>query len=100
MYVVQRTCRARMVGDIAPWFVVLSYNFFVAFLWSLKSGQYDDLDGAAVAFFPTTTLLRATSPHAESSNVTTIDDGSSGSDAIRKPSSRHISSIIVFSRST
>jgi len=29
MYVVQRTCRARMVGDIAPWFVVLGYNFFI-----------------------------------------------------------------------
>ena len=28
-YVVQRTCRARMVGDIAPWFVVLGYNFFI-----------------------------------------------------------------------
>ena len=29
LYVVQRTCRARMVGDIAPWFVVLGYNFFI-----------------------------------------------------------------------
>ena len=29
MYVVQRTCRARLVGDIAPWFVVLGYNFFI-----------------------------------------------------------------------
>src|SRR5262249_57924387 len=29
MYVVQRTCRARMVGDIAPWFVVLGFNFFI-----------------------------------------------------------------------
>jgi cytochrome c oxidase cbb3-type subunit 1 len=28
-YVVQRTCRARLAGDIAPWFVVLGYNFFV-----------------------------------------------------------------------
>jgi cytochrome c oxidase cbb3-type subunit 1 len=28
-YVVQRTCRARMVGDIAPWFVVLGYNLFI-----------------------------------------------------------------------
>src|SRR4029450_2487455 len=27
--VVQRTCRARLVGDIAPWFVVLGYNFFI-----------------------------------------------------------------------
>ena len=29
IYVVQRTCRARMVGYIAPWFVVLGYNFFI-----------------------------------------------------------------------
>jgi cytochrome c oxidase cbb3-type subunit 1 len=29
LYVVQRTCRARLVGEIAPWFVVLGYNFFI-----------------------------------------------------------------------
>ncbi|MDR3461107.1 MAG: cytochrome-c oxidase, cbb3-type subunit I [Beijerinckiaceae bacterium] len=28
-YVVQRTCRARMPGSIAPWFVILGYNFFI-----------------------------------------------------------------------
>ncbi|MGJ0506756.1 MAG: cytochrome-c oxidase, cbb3-type subunit I [Methylocystis sp.] len=28
-YVMQRTCRARMAGDLAPWFVVLGYNFFI-----------------------------------------------------------------------
>jgi cytochrome c oxidase cbb3-type subunit I len=28
-YVVQRTCRARLAGDIAPWFVVLGYNSFI-----------------------------------------------------------------------
>jgi len=28
-YVVQRTCRARLIGDLAPWFVVLGYNFFI-----------------------------------------------------------------------
>jgi cytochrome c oxidase cbb3-type subunit I len=28
-YVVQRTCRARLASDIAPWFVVLGYNFFI-----------------------------------------------------------------------
>ncbi len=28
-YVVQRTSRARLVGDVAPWFVVLGYNFFI-----------------------------------------------------------------------
>src|SRR5689334_10889535 len=29
LYVVQRTCRARLAGEIAPWFVVLGYNFFI-----------------------------------------------------------------------
>src|SRR3954454_8621893 len=29
LYVVQRTCRARLAGDSAPWFVVLGYNFFI-----------------------------------------------------------------------
>jgi cytochrome c oxidase cbb3-type subunit 1 len=28
-YVVQRTCRARLAGDLAPWFVVIGYNFFI-----------------------------------------------------------------------
>ncbi|MFZ5734230.1 MAG: cytochrome-c oxidase, cbb3-type subunit I [Pseudomonadota bacterium] len=28
-YVVQRTSRARLAGYIAPWFVVLGYNFFI-----------------------------------------------------------------------
>lgn len=28
-YVVQRTCRARLAGHIAPWFVILGYNFFI-----------------------------------------------------------------------
>src|SRR5665647_1350154 len=28
-YVVQRTCRARLAGDLAPWFIVLGYNFFI-----------------------------------------------------------------------
>ena len=29
LYVVQKTCRARLAGDLAPWFVVLGYNFFI-----------------------------------------------------------------------
>ena len=29
MSVVQRTCRARRAGDLAPWFVVLGYNLFI-----------------------------------------------------------------------
>ena len=28
-YVVQRTTRARLAGDLAPWFVALGYNFFI-----------------------------------------------------------------------
>jgi cytochrome c oxidase cbb3-type subunit 1 len=28
-YVVQRTCRTRIAGELAPWFVVLGYNFFI-----------------------------------------------------------------------
>jgi cytochrome c oxidase cbb3-type subunit 1 len=28
-YVVQRTCHARLAGDITPWFVILGYNFFI-----------------------------------------------------------------------
>jgi cytochrome c oxidase cbb3-type subunit 1 len=29
LYVVQRTCRTRLAGDLAPWFVVAGYNFFI-----------------------------------------------------------------------
>jgi cytochrome c oxidase cbb3-type subunit 1 len=28
-HVVQRTCRARLAGDVAPWFVFWGYNFFI-----------------------------------------------------------------------
>jgi cytochrome c oxidase cbb3-type subunit 1 len=28
-YVVQRTCGARLAGNLAPWFVILGYNFFI-----------------------------------------------------------------------
>src|SRR5215471_208538 len=28
-YVVQKSCRARLAGYLAPWFVVLGYNFFI-----------------------------------------------------------------------
>ncbi|NEW89645.1 MULTISPECIES: cytochrome-c oxidase, cbb3-type subunit I [Rhodopseudomonas] len=28
-YVVQKTTRARLAGDLAPWFVALGYNFFI-----------------------------------------------------------------------
>ena len=29
LYVVQKTCRTRLAGDLAPWFVVFGYNFFI-----------------------------------------------------------------------
>jgi len=29
LYVVQRTSRARLAGDLSPWFVVLGYNLFI-----------------------------------------------------------------------
>jgi cytochrome c oxidase cbb3-type subunit 1 len=29
LYVVQRTCRVRLAGELAPWFVVLGYNLFI-----------------------------------------------------------------------
>jgi len=29
LYVVQRSCRARLAGDLSPWFVVLGYNVFI-----------------------------------------------------------------------
>ncbi|MGY2843951.1 cytochrome c oxidase cbb3-type subunit 1 [Bradyrhizobium sp. USDA 4524] len=28
-YVVQKTCRTRLAGDLAPWVVVVGYNFFI-----------------------------------------------------------------------
>lgn len=28
-YVVQKTCRTRIAGELAPWFVVFGYNFFI-----------------------------------------------------------------------
>ncbi|MGO9674499.1 MAG: cytochrome-c oxidase, cbb3-type subunit I [Methylocella sp.] len=29
LYIVQRTSRARLAGDLAPWFIVLGYNLFI-----------------------------------------------------------------------
>ena len=29
LYVVQKTCRVRLAGDLAPWFVVLGYKFVI-----------------------------------------------------------------------
>jgi len=37
---------------LVPLALLLGLTGLVAFLWSLKSGQYDDLDGAAVRILP------------------------------------------------
>lgn len=37
-----------VLGYLIPAALLLGLIGLVAFLWSLKSGQYDDLDGAAV----------------------------------------------------
>jgi cytochrome c oxidase cbb3-type subunit I len=29
LYIVQKTCHARLAGDLSPWFVVLGYNLFI-----------------------------------------------------------------------
>jgi cytochrome c oxidase cbb3-type subunit I len=78
-YVVQRTSRARMVGDLAPWFVVLGYNFFIViagtgYLLGITQGKeyaepewYADLWLTAVwvTYFLVFlgTIIRRTEPH-------------------------------------
>ena len=37
---------------LIPMALLLGLTGLIAFLWSLKSGQYDDLDGAAVRILP------------------------------------------------
>ena len=78
-YVVQRTCRARLAGDIAPWFVVLGYNFFIViagtgYLFGItQSKEYAEpewyadlwLTAVWVAYFLVflVTIMRRTEPH-------------------------------------
>ncbi|MEP9375136.1 cytochrome-c oxidase, cbb3-type subunit I [Aquabacter sp. CN5-332] len=78
-YVVQRTCRARLAGDLAPWFVVLGYNFFIViagtgYLLGITQGKeyaepewYADLFLTIVwvAYFGVflLTVLKRTEPH-------------------------------------
>jgi cytochrome c oxidase cbb3-type subunit I len=55
LYVVQRTCRARLAGDIAPWFVVLGYNFFIVIAGSgylLDRKNTPSLNGIRTCFSP------------------------------------------------
>jgi cbb3-type cytochrome oxidase maturation protein len=62
---------------LVPLALMLGLTGLVAFLWSLKSGQYDDLDGAAVRILPDDDI-----PSSYSDSVTIADDGSCGSDAM------------------
>jgi cbb3-type cytochrome oxidase maturation protein len=37
---------------LVPAALLLGLTGLIAFMWTLKSGQYDDLDGAAVRILP------------------------------------------------
>jgi cbb3-type cytochrome oxidase maturation protein len=37
---------------LVPMALLLGLTGLVAFLWSLRSGQYEDLDGAAIRILP------------------------------------------------
>ena len=78
-YVVQRTSRARLAGDLSPWFVVLGYNFFILIagtgylLGITQSKEYAEpewyadlwLTAVWVTYFLVflATLMRRTEPH-------------------------------------
>ncbi|MEP9355676.1 cytochrome-c oxidase, cbb3-type subunit I [Xanthobacter sp. KR7-65] len=78
-YVVQRTSRARLAGDLAPWFVALGYNFFIViagtgYLLGISQGKeyaepewYSDLFLTAVwvtyLLVFLITVLKRTEPH-------------------------------------
>ncbi|MDE3177386.1 MAG: cbb3-type cytochrome c oxidase subunit I, partial [Pseudomonadota bacterium] len=78
-YVVQRTSRARLAGDLAPWFVALGYNFFIVIaatgylLGITRSHEYAEPEWYAIAFLVIVwvtyllvflgTLARRTEPH-------------------------------------
>ena len=78
-YVVQRTCRARLAGDIAPWFVVLGYNFFIVIagtgylLGITRSHEYAEPEWYAILWLVAVwltyflvflaTIFRRTEPH-------------------------------------
>ena len=42
---------------LVPIALLLGLSGLVAFLWTLRSGQYDDIDGAAVRILPDDDLL-------------------------------------------
>jgi cytochrome c oxidase cbb3-type subunit 1 len=78
-YVVQRTCRARLAGDIAPWVVVLGYNFFIVIagtgylLGITQSKEYAEPEWYSDLFLTVVwvvyflvylgTIMRRTEPH-------------------------------------
>src|SRR5262247_196930 len=78
-YVVQKTCRARLAGDLAPWFVVLGYNFFIVvagtgyLLGITQSKEYAEPEWYADLWLTVVwvtyllvflgTLMRRTEPH-------------------------------------
>ena len=79
LYVVQRTCRARLAGDLAPWYVVLGYNFFIVvagtgyLLGITRSHEYAEPEWYAILFLVTiwvtyllvylATLWKRSEPH-------------------------------------
>ena len=79
LYVVQRTSRARLAGDLAPWFVVLGYNFFILIagtgylLGITRSHEYAEPEWYAIMwlvavwltyfFVFLVTVARRTEPH-------------------------------------
>jgi cytochrome c oxidase cbb3-type subunit I len=79
LYVVQRTSRVRLAGDLAPWFVVLGYNFFILvagtgyLLGITRSHEYAEPEWYAILWLVIvwivyflvflTTVARRTEPH-------------------------------------
>jgi len=78
-YVMQRTSRARIAGDLAPWFIVLGYNFFIVIagtgylLGVTRSHEYAEPEWYAILWLVVVwvtyllvylvTLARRTEPH-------------------------------------
>ena len=48
----RRSALMNVLIYLVPMALLLGLTGLAAFLWSLKSGQYDDLDGAAVRILP------------------------------------------------
>ncbi len=48
----KKTNKMNVLLYLVPMALLLGFTGLVGFLWTLKSGQYDDLDGAAVRILP------------------------------------------------